>query len=190
MALFRESGKRLAIQLIAKGAPLKTIIDCGLTKPHHEYERRDFFINRLIFPLVDFRSRVVGFAGRSIDEQKPKYLNSPDTALYKKSSQLFGINEALATFRKTGEATLVEGYFDVIRMHACGFKNAVATCGTALTSQHVRLLKRCRVKKLCLLFDSDTAGLAANLKAIELCLPAGLPIKVATMPDGEDPMIF
>jgi DNA primase len=126
---------------------------------------------------------VVGFGGRALGEEKgAKYLNTPETPLYKKSKVLYGIDRARETIRRTRAAVLVEGYFDVIGLHQAGVQNAVAVCGTALTPEHVELLKRLDCREVTVLFDGDAAGLAAPAKAAQALFPSGLAGKVAVLP--------
>jgi DNA primase len=145
----------------------------------------DRFRGRLMFPIAGLDGEVIGFGARALpgqDEKGAKYVNSPETLLYKKSKVLYGIDFAREAIRKTRSAVLVEGYFDVIGLHQAGVKNAVALCGTALTPDHLELLRRCDCREVTILFDGDVAGLAAPARAAEALLPAGLSGKVATLP--------
>jgi DNA primase len=130
--------------------------------------------------------KVIGFGGRAMpgagDDKGAKYINSPETVLYKKSKVLYGIDLAREGIRKARAAVLVEGYFDVIGLHQAGIRNAVAVCGTALTEEHLELLRRCDCREVTILFDGDVAGLAAPGKAAAALLPSGLSGKVATLP--------
>jgi DNA primase len=138
-----------------------------------------------MFPITSLDGQVIGFGGRALGgEQGAKYLNTPETPLYKKSRVLYGIDQAREAIRKTRTAVLVEGYFDVIGLHQAGVKNAVAVCGTALTPEHVELLKRCDCREVTVLFDGDSAGLAAPAKAAAALFPSGLAGKVALLPAG------
>ena len=143
----------------------------------------DRFRNRLMFPIAAMDGQVIGFGGRALGaEQGAKYLNTPETPLYKKSKVLYGLDLAREAIRKTRSAVLVEGYFDVIGLHQVGLANAVAVCGTALTPEHVELLTRCDCREVTVLFDGDAAGLAAPAKAAQALFPAGMAGKVAVLP--------
>jgi len=146
----------------------------------------DRFRNRLIFAILDVRGRVVGFGGRSLDDQPPKYLNSPETAVYIKGHHLFGLSQAREAMAETRRAVVVEGYFDCVTLASFGIRDVVSPLGTALTSDQVRLLKR-YVDRVVLAFDPDAAGESATLRGIELLLEAGLEVSVAKLPDGVDP---
>jgi DNA primase len=131
--------------------------------------------------------QVIGFGGRALpgsgkDEKGAKYINTPETPLYKKSKVLYGLDLAREAIRRTRQAVLVEGYFDVIGLHQAGVANAVAVCGTALTPEHVELLSRCDCREVTILFDGDVAGLAAPAKAAAALFPAGMAGKVAILP--------
>ncbi len=145
--------------------------------------------NRLIFPIRDNQGQPIGFAGRVLDNSLPKYINSPESPLYHKSSVLFGVDLALRDIRKSGTAIIVEGYFDHLALYRAGIRNALATCGTALTDGHIALLKK-HAEKVCLLFDGDNAGRKATVRAMELCLEQSLPVYIVSLPKEEDPDSF
>ncbi len=147
----------------------------------------DRFRDRLMFPISGIDGQVIGFGGRVLpgeghDQKGAKYINTPETPLYKKSRVLYGLDLARETIRKTRSAVLVEGYLDVIGLHQVGVTSAVAVCGTALTPEHVELLNRCDCREVVILFDGDPAGLAAPSKAAAAIFPAGLSGKVAVLP--------
>ncbi len=146
----------------------------------------DLFRNRLLFPIHDLQGRTVAFGGRVLDDSLPKYINSPETVVYHKGQTLYGLYQAKDAMRHNGEALVVEGYFDVLALHRAGFAGAVATCGTALTADHARLLKR-YADKMLLIFDEDAAGRQATFRAMDALLPVGLSVSVVSMPAGEDP---
>ena len=146
----------------------------------------DRFRSRLIFPIEDARGRVVGFGGRSLDGQEPKYLNSPETALYTKGRHLFGLAQAREAIVKTKCAVVVEGYFDCVVLSEGGILNVVSPLGTALTIEQARLLKR-YAEEVILGFDADTAGEDATLRGIDLLVEAGLRVRVVQLPAGQDP---
>lgn len=147
----------------------------------------DKFWNRVMFPILDINSRVIGFGGRVMGEGEPKYLNSPETKIFEKSRNLYGMNFARIS-RKT-YLLICEGYMDVIALHRAGFTNAVAALGTAFTDQHAMLIKR-YVKEVVLTFDSDGAGRKAALRAIPILKRAGIAMKVLDMTPYKDPDEF
>jgi len=151
----------------------------------------DRFRARIIFPLKDVRGRILGFAGRIIvkSDKEAKYLNSPETEIYKKGDQVFGLNLAKESIRREGRVFIFEGYFDQIRAHQAGIKNTIATCGTALTPKQVSLLKN-YAKNVVLVFDSDQAGQAAADKGYKALADQGLNIALISLPEGEDPDSF
>lgn len=146
----------------------------------------DKFKGRLMFPIRDERSELVGFGGRIIGDGQPKYINSGDTPLYRKSRVLYGYHRAKDRMMKDGRAVLVEGYIDVIACHKAGVTNAVASLGTSLTEEQAKLMKRF-CGDVSILYDSDKAGQKAAGKAIEILASAGIRSRVALMPEGEDP---
>ena len=146
----------------------------------------DRFRGRVMFTITDLRKRVVGFGGRVLGEGTPKYLNSPDTPLFKKGQTLFALDVAREAVARTKTVIVVEGYFDAIALHQAGLTHAVATLGTALTSEHVQMLRRF-ASKVVLLFDPDAAGVRAALRGLDLFVNSGLGVKVVTLPAGEDP---
>lgn len=147
----------------------------------------DRFSDRAMFPIIDLRGNVIAFGGRIMSDRKPKYLNTSDTLAFKKSSNLFSLNNA----KNTGERTLIlcEGYMDVIALNQAGFKNAVATLGTALTSEQALLIKR-YADEVVICYDADEAGQKATARAIGILRDAGLNIRIITIPDGKDPDEF
>lgn len=149
----------------------------------------DMFRRRLMFPIFNLAGRVVAFGGRVLDDSKPKYINSSESPVYHKSKVLFGLYQARQSMRQAGEAILVEGYFDQLALNRSGFPHAVATCGTALTGEHAKLLKR-YVQRVLLLFDQDAAGRKATFKAMEILQGEGVPTVVVDLAAGEDPDSF
>lgn len=175
----------LARTAAAKRASLNVLQQAGLiTGPH-----QDKFVNRLMFTITDVTGRVIAFGGRTLDGTGAKYVNSPTTPLFDKSNTLYGLEQARHEIVKTGTAIIVEGYTDVIMAHQHGCTNVVATLGTSFTPGHGRTLRR-YAKKVVLLFDSDTAGMAAANRALEVCLSQHLDIKLAFVPQGKDPCEF
>ncbi len=151
-----------------------------------EYGLREYFRNRLMFPIWNQRGDTVGFGGRILGEGQPKYLNSPETVLFTKSHVLYGLNFAGPAIRKAGRTVLLEGYMDVIACHQAGVSFTVAPLGTSLTAEHAKLLKR-YTQNVIVLFDPDEAGLKAALRGAQILTQEGLFVKVASLPDGLDP---
>ena len=167
------------------------LLRTGLIKVSEKSGRHyDSFRGRLMFPIRDTRGRCIGFGARSMkSEDKPKYLNSPETSYYQKSQVLYGLYEGLSSIRKLRRLIFVEGYLDVIRLHENGFEDAVAPCGTALTPEHLKIVRR-YADTVILLFDGDTAGKNAALKHANLLLPHALESFIVTLPEGDDPDTF
>ncbi|MBT4286540.1 MAG: DNA primase [Deltaproteobacteria bacterium] len=159
----------------------------GLIKQGEKGNFYDRMRNRLIFPIQDTQSRFLGFAGRVIGDDLPKYLNPPETQLYKKSNYLYGLKEAQNNIRKKNRIIIVEGYLDVIRLHEHSWDESVATCGTALHDNHIKLIKRLNVNQVYLLFDGDSAGIKAAEKAAQLFIKSEVDSKVIILPEGLDP---
>ena len=151
----------------------------------------DFFRDRLMFPIFDLQGRVVAFGGRTFSSSKtvPKYINSPDSAIFKKGELSYGLNIAKNFITQKGYSMVVEGYFDAIMCHQYGFSNAVAPLGTALTAGHLKRLKRFSNKVL-LIFDGDSAGISAARRALETVYSEGITAKVVMLSEGEDPDTF
>lgn len=177
----------LYLYLRKKGYEDDILKDSGLVSYHETRGATDKFWNRAMFPIMDVRNRVIGFGGRVMGEGEPKYLNSPETMIFDKSRNLYGLHIARTT--RQPQMILCEGYMDVIAMHQAGFDNAVASLGTALTSGHASLLKR-YTGSVCLAYDSDDAGIRAALRAIPILKEAGLVAKVINMQPYKDPDEF
>jgi DNA primase len=174
-------------QLARAGINAQTAEKAGLVlKKQSGQGHYDRFRDRLMFTINDIRGRVVGFGGRALDDSEPKYLNSPETPLFKKGETLYLADIAAEHIRKRGFAIVTEGYFDAIACHRAGVKNAVATLGTALTPMHLRLIGRF-AKNVLLVFDSDAAGIKAAERSLDVFLPTGMTAKVALLPPGDDP---
>lgn len=165
----------------AKRIPDSVLLQAGLTAGN-----QDKFVNRLMFPITDVTSRIIGFGGRTLANAPAKYVNSPATPLFDKSNCLYGINHARHEIVKSGVAVLVEGYTDCIMSHSMGITNAVATLGTSFTSGHGRILRR-YAKRVVLVFDGDTAGVAAANRALEVALAQRIDVGIAIIPAGQDP---
>lgn len=173
--------------LKGKGYSDELIIKAGLANVDEKTGIYDKFWNRVMFPIMDVNNRVIGFGGRVMGDGKPKYLNSPETLIFDKSRNLYGLHRA-RTSRKT-YFLICEGYMDVISLHQAGFTNAVASLGTALTSGHASLIKR-YVNEAYLIYDSDEAGTKAALRAVPILKEAGVTAKVVKMDPYKDPDEF
>ena len=173
--------------LKSKGYSDERLRESGLFNVDERHGMYDKFWNRVIFPIMDVNNRVIGFGGRVMGDGKPKYLNSPETKIFDKSRNLYGLNIARTTRKKY--LILCEGYMDVISMHQAGFMNAVASLGTALTSGHASLLKR-YTQEVLLLYDSDEAGIRAALRGIPILRDAGVSSRVVNLKPYKDPDEF
>lgn len=160
------SGNALAIHLKGQGIKPEELVSAGLVIAGDDNVSRDMFRGRLMFPICDERGRNIGFGGRSLTNIMPKYLNTPQTDLFDKSSILYGVDKAKAAIREQNRVVVVEGYTDVLTAHQHGFRNVVASMGTALTEKQVGMLKRL-AQKISLAMDSDTAGQEATLRSLE-----------------------
>lgn len=173
-----------------KGYNSQEILQSGVASTKEvNGEIYDRFRGRVIFPITSAQGQIIAFGGRILDKGEPKYLNSSESPLYKKSSILFGLSQARQAFRDKNIAVVVEGYFDVITSHQAGFKNTVAPCGTALTEDQIREIKRF-TKKIIFAFDTDQAGQKATARAIMLAQPLEVELYVAQVPSGKDPDEF
>ncbi|MBQ9826218.1 MAG: DNA primase [Firmicutes bacterium] len=146
----------------------------------------DKFRGRVIFPIINVRGKVIGFGGRIIGDGEPKYLNSPESAVYQKKYNLYGLNRSKDAVIREGFAILVEGYMDCVSLYQAGVENVAASCGTALTPEQAKLLKR-YAKNIVLCYDSDNAGINAALRGIDVLREAGLDVRVLNVDDGKDP---
>lgn len=173
--------------LRSKGYEDELLKDSGLISIDEKRGGHDKFWNRAMFPIMDVRGKVIGFGGRVMGDGEPKYLNSPETMIFDKSRNLYGLNLARTT--KKNQILLCEGYMDVIALHQAGFDNAVAALGTAFTVGHANLLRR-YTKEVYLTFDSDGAGIRAAKRAIPILKEAGIAAKVINMQPYKDPDEF
>ena len=173
-----------------RGYKEEILLEAGLIlrseKKGNLYDR---FRNRVMFPVFDVKGNVIGFGGRVLDDSKPKYLNSPETIIFQKGINLYGLNFAIKNNLKEDFIIIVEGYMDLIALHQAGITNVVASLGTALTVNQARLLKR-YVSKVIISYDADVAGQTATLRGLEILKNAGFEIKVLTVPQGKDPDEF
>lgn len=160
----------------------------GLIKENEQGRIYDAYRNRVIFPIHSISGKPIAFAGRYLikDPKSPKYVNSPETPLYHKSNELYGLFFAKQAISKNSLVYLVEGYTDVISLHQAGIENVVASSGTSLTEGQIKLIKRF-TDNVCVLYDGDAAGIKASLRGTDMLLEAGLNVKIVLFPDGEDP---
>ncbi len=173
--------------LFKKAFSQEQVKSTGLIKRSDQQNRYyDLFRNRVIFPIHDQRGEVIGFGGRVLDGSLPKYLNTPETELFSKRKNLYGLYQARQAMRNLNQALVVEGYMDCLKMHQAGIENTVATLGTAMTQEQARLLRRF-VEEVVLLFDGDDAGQREALRAVEVLRTEGLRVWVVSLPGGKDP---
>ncbi|MBS1657240.1 MAG: DNA primase [Bacteroidetes bacterium] len=172
------------------GYQLELLKKAGLVV-NRGYSDVDFFHQRVIFPLLNLSGKVVAFAGRIMvkDERSPKYINSPETEIYQKSKLVYGIHQARTSIRQHDECFLTEGYTDVISMHQAGIENVVASSGTSLTDDQIKLIKRF-TDNITILYDGDEAGIKAALRGLEMMASQDVNIRVVLLPDGDDPDSF
>ena len=180
----------LIMYLKKKGFNENLLLEAGLIlKSEKKGNTYDRFRNRVMFPVFDVRGKVIGFGGRVLDDSKPKYLNSPETVVFHKGTNLYGLNFATKNKLEQDYIIIVEGYMDLISLHQHGITNTVASLGTALTINQARLLKR-YVNKVIISYDADVAGQTATLRGLEILRHAGLDVKVLKVPQGKDPDEF
>jgi DNA primase len=185
-----ETWDALTKEALGKGYKLEFLESTGLTIARED-RPFDRFKGRVMFPIESMSGRVLGFGGRILtnDKKAAKYLNSPESDIYHKSKVLYGIFQAKQSIAKQNNCYLVEGYTDVIQFHQAGIENVVASSGTALTPDQIRLVNRL-TRNITVLFDGDAAGLRASMRGIDLILEEGMNVRVCAFPDGEDPDSF
>lgn len=173
-----------------KGYKDNLLFEAGLiSKNEKSGNTYDRFRNRVMFPVFDAKGKVIGFGGRVLDDSKPKYLNSPETIIFQKGVNLYGLNFVIKNNLQEDYIIIVEGYMDLIALHQSGITNTVASLGTALTVNQARLLKR-YVNKVIISYDADLAGQTATIRGLEILRNAGFDVKVLTVPEGKDPDEF
>lgn len=185
-----DAWSRLTDAMLKKGYTRQELLDAGLAVSKEKNGKTsvyDKFRNRVMFPIIDLRGNFIGFGGRVMDDSKPKYLNSPETAIFNKRRNLFALN--ISKKSKQGRIILCEGYMDTVTMHQYGFDCAVASLGTALTEEQVTLLSK-YTQQVVLTYDSDAAGQDATRRAIPMLEKAGIQVKVLRMQDAKDPDEF
>ncbi len=183
-----DNWQEIRSYLKQKGFSENEILDLGLTTQNDKGNIYDRFRNRIIFPVLDVNGRVIGFGGRVLDDSKPKYLNSPETPIFHKGINLYGLNEAIKN-NKSKSVIMVEGYMDVISLYQNGVTNAVATLGTALTEGQCKLLKR-YADTVIVSFDADAAGQNATQRGLSILEKFGFELKILQIPKGKDPDEF
>jgi len=186
---YAPPGSELLAYLRSRKLDTSQILACGLIAETSPGQYRDKFRHRVMFPIRDLTGRIMAFGGRILGDGVPKYLNSPETVLYHKGNHLYGLDKARDAIRKTDFAILVEGYFDCVVPFQFGFRNTVASLGTSLTENQVRLLGR-YTRNVVISFDPDSAGLSAALRSIDLFLQQGFRVNVLSLPEGFDPDTF
>ena len=185
-----DSWNNLLSYLKKRGFSEELMAEAGLISINKEKGRKyDRFRNRVMFPVFDYRGKVIGFGGRVLDDSKPKYLNSPETLVFQKGTNLYGLNFALKGNFQERYFIIVEGYMDLIALHQSGITNVVASLGTALTINQARLLKR-YADKVVIAYDSDLAGQMATMRGLEILRNAGFDVRVLSIPKGKDPDEF
>ncbi len=186
-----EKPDDLVSKALKQGITEKTLTDTGLVVRTDRGTLYDRFKGRVIYPVHTLSGRVVAFGGRTLRKEKTvaKYVNSPESMIYSKSRELYGMFQARSAIAKKKDCILVEGYMDVISMHQVGVENVVASSGTSLTEGQIRMIKRF-ADSVTLIYDSDPAGIKASLRGINLLLAAGLSLKVVLLPEGDDPDSF
>ena len=183
---FAPRGQQFLEEMKKLGVEIPLLIEAGLALQREDQSIAARFRGRLLFPIHDLRGRVVGFGGRLLGPGEPKYLNSPETPIFHKGSQLYHLHLAKGAIRKEETVIVVEGYFDVVRLALAGIEHVVAPMGTALTDGQAQVLRRF-AKTAILLYDSDRAGLRATFRTGDELLRHGMRVKVASLPPGEDP---
>ena len=183
----RDEWEDLYKYLLSKKYSIDDIAKSGLVLPKKSQKNQfyDRFRNRIIFPVFNLTNKVIGFGGRVLDQQLPKYLNSPETIIFSKGDHLYGLNNA-KNYTKDGQLIIVEGYMDVISLYQHGLRNVVASLGTALTKGQARLLNR-YANEIIIAYDGDEAGQKATLRALEVLASVGCKVKVLQLPKGIDP---
>ena len=184
-------------RLVSEGLSPKDLTEAGLAVEKERGQAGavggtswyDRFRGRIMFPICDTRKQIVAFGGRVLDEGMPKYLNSPDTPIFKKGGTLYGLDRAREASASSQSMIIVEGYFDAIALSQAGIHHVVATLGTALTDEHLQVLQRI-VSKIVLLFDADSAGVRAAVRTLDLFQRRDLAVRVVSLPKGEDPDSF
>lgn len=183
---YAPEGGRLFAILKKEGFSEDVLLTCGLIKEGKGGRRYEQLRQRIVFPILDLRGRVIAFGGRLMSNGVPKYLNSPETELYNKGAHLYALDLSRSEIRRRGFAILVEGYFDCIVPHQFGFRNVVASLGTSLTNDQVRLLRH-YTRRVVMNYDPDSAGMNATLRGVDIFVREGFDVSIAQIPGGQDP---
>lgn len=186
-----EQGESMARAAIKAGFKEEYLEQTGLAVKRDRGGHYDRFFARVMFPIFSLSGRVIGFGGRTLrtDKKIAKYLNSPESEIYHKSYTLYGVHQAKRAITQLDRCILVEGYTDVIQMHQSGVENVVASSGTSLTEEQIRLIKRFS-NNITVIYDGDSAGIKASMRGIDMILKEGLTVRCVLLPDGEDPDSF
>lgn len=186
-----ERSNALQAAALSKGFPEQILIDTGLCIRSERGSVYDRFKSRVIFPVHTVSGRVVAFGGRTMrsDKQLAKYVNSPESTIYSKKKEIYGLYQAKSAIARKDKAIMVEGYMDVISMHQAGVENVVASSGTSLTQEQIRAIMRF-TRNMTVIYDADPAGIKASLRGIKLILAEGLNVRALLLPPGEDPDSF
>lgn len=185
----KDGWQNLRMHLKKKGFSDSLMLEAGLVIKSQKGTIYDRFRNRVMFPVFDIKGNVIGFGGRVLDDSKPKYLNSPETLVFQKGTNLYGLNFAIKNRIEKRYFIIVEGYMDLISLHQYGITNVVASLGTALTVNQARLLKR-YADKVIISYDADVAGQTATLRGLDILKEAGFDVRVLKIPQGKDPDEF
>jgi DNA primase len=184
LGLSPSGWSELSHHFLNKGVPAELLLTSGLSIKSKNGELIDRFHGRIMFPIFDIRGNIIGFGGRVMDQSQPKYMNSPDSPVYNKSRELYGLNYARQSSSK--KLLIVEGYMDVISLHQAGIDYAVASLGTALTQMQAWILKK-YADEVIIAYDTDSAGQAATLRGLDILEEAGCQVRVLMIPQGKDP---
>ncbi len=184
-----DNGNALTKEAVKMGFDIEILKKVGLVGTSQDGRNYDKYRGRVIFPIINTAGKVIGFGGRTLKNDRAKYINSPESEIYKKSNELYGIFQARAAIGKEDKCFLVEGYFDVIGMWQSGMKNVVASSGTALTDGQIALIHRF-TDNITLIYDGDKAGIKAALRGVDMLLHHKMKVKVLLLPDGDDPDSF
>lgn len=187
MGVSPSGWSELSSYFLSKGVSRELLLTSGLSLKSKSGDLIDRFHGRIMFPIFDIRGNIIGFGGRIMDQSQPKYMNSPDTPVYNKSRELYGLNYARQSPSK--KLMIVEGYMDVISLHQAGIDYAVASLGTALTQMQAWILKK-YADEVIIAYDADSAGQAATLRGLEILEEAGCQVRVLLIPEGKDPDEF
>ncbi|MDE2927431.1 MAG: DNA primase [Acidobacteriota bacterium] len=186
---YAPGGGQLVTELRREGFTNQELMACGLVKEGRGGRPYEYLRQRVIFPIRDLQGRIVAFGGRVMGDGVPKYLNSPDSDLYKKGANLFALDLSRPEIRRRGFAILVEGYFDCVMPHQFGFRNVIASLGTSLTTDQAKLLRH-YTRRVVINYDPDTAGANATVRSADIFVREGFSVSIAQVPGGRDPDSF